>query len=217
MSGITGIIDYGVGNVGSVRNMLMRTGCNSIVIDNPDAFADVQRIILPGIGHFARGMELLHDGGWVEPIRRIAQNGGIPLLGICLGMQLLTQGSDEGGSNGLGLIDGRVEYFNAAKMEQPLPIPHMGWAHVSPDTSSALFKDMDDTARFYFVHSLHVVLSGSTTSVDGPQTKAISTTQYGYPFVSGFQKGSVFGLQFHPEKSHAYGSKVLKNFCELTC
>jgi imidazole glycerol-phosphate synthase subunit HisH len=217
VSGITGIIDYGVGNVGSVRNMLMRSGCNSVVIDSPDAFADVQRIILPGIGHFARGMELLHKGGWVEAIRCIAHNNLIPILGICLGMQLLTQGSEEGGTEGIGLIEGRVDYFNLAKMEQPLPIPHMGWAHVSPDTSSALFKGMDDTARFYFVHSLHVVLSGGRSVGDEQQAKAIATTQYGYPFVSGFQKGNVYGLQFHPEKSHAFGSKVLKNFCEITC
>jgi imidazole glycerol-phosphate synthase subunit HisH len=217
VSGITGIIDYGVGNVGSVRNMLMRSGCNSIVIDSPDAFADVQRIILPGIGHFARGMELLQKGGWVDPIRCVAQAGGTPLLGICLGMQLLTQGSEEGGSEGLGLLDGRVEYFNPDKMDQALPIPHMGWAHVSPDTSSPLFKDMDNSARFYFVHSLHVVLPNPQSAGASYNAKAISTTQYGYPFVSGFQNGNVFGVQFHPEKSHAFGSKLLKNFCEISC
>jgi imidazole glycerol-phosphate synthase subunit HisH len=217
MSDVTGIIDYGLGNVVSVRNMLMRSGCKSIIIENPDSIETVQRIILPGIGHFARGMELLHKGSWVEPIRCFAQTEGKLLLGICLGMQLLTEESEEGGVKGLGLVAGRVEYFNPTKMDQILPIPHMGWSHVAPNTLSPLFKDMDEATRFYFVHSLHVTLSDSKSLDKNLHAKTIATTQYGYEFVSAFQNNNIFGVQFHPEKSHAFGSKLLKNFCEIPC
>lgn len=206
MTGITGIIDYGLGNVGSVRNILQRSGCRAVLLSDPSKLPEVDRVILPGIGHFANGMELLSAGGWVEPIRSIAQYK--PLLGICLGMQLLTQRSEEGDCEGLGLVNARVRAFDTSRMASKLPLPHIGWAAVDADKDFCLFQNIDGKPRFYFVHTYHVDLGDTVADATGQ-------TDYGYGFVSAFRFGNVFGVQFHPEKSHMFGSTLLRNFCEI--
>lgn len=206
--GLTGVIDYGVGNVGSVRNMLQRSGCRATAIGSPADLGKVDRLILPGIGHFSLGMKLLREGGWVEPLRERVLANKTPLLGICLGMQLLTQFSEEGDCDGLGLVDGHVRHFDTSAMAQDLPIPHMGWAHVEFDQDCPLFAELPPKSRFYHVHSYHADLEGT-------KTKAIAHVDYGYRFVTGFTKDNIYGLQFHPEKSHMFGSQVLRNFVTI--
>jgi imidazole glycerol-phosphate synthase subunit HisH len=171
---------------------------------------DIDRLILPGIGNFARGMELLKSSGWAPSIEHWVLKKHLPLLGICLGMQLLMESSEEGDCNGLGLVGGRVRYFDPQKMDRKLPLPHMGWAHARAELGSRLFRAMEAKARFYFVHSLHVELEDSAVS-------AQSMTDYGYSFTSSFERGPIFAVQFHPEKSHMFGSALLKNFCASTC
>lgn len=204
------VIDYGLGNVGSIRNMLRRIGVLSEIVADPAQLASMDRAILPGIGNFGHGMRLLHEGGWVKPIRQFATQARRPLLGICLGMQLLANGSEEGEGKGLELVDGSVRFFDTARMQKPLPVPHMGWTDVPPPASSRLMAGLPADVRFYFVHSLHLETSGA----DG--ATAIYAT-YGYPFACAVEKANIFGVQFHPEKSHAFGMALLKNFCEVSC
>jgi glutamine amidotransferase len=131
---------------------------------------------------------------------------------------LLTQGSEEGDVAGLGLVDGYVRYFDPAAMKEKLPVPHMGWAHVTLDKKCPLLSNLDPMSRFYFVHSLHVSLDKIGEAEAGAisdKTRIIATTDYGYPFVSGVSNGNVFGVQFHPEKSHMFGSQLLKNYSEV--
>lgn len=204
-----GVIDYGLGNVGSIRNMLRRIGVLSEIISSPQQLYTVKRAILPGIGNFGKGMRLLRESGWDKAIQEHASAGG-PLLGICLGMQMLMDHSAEGEGAGLGLIEGEVRYFEQGRMQSPLQIPHMGWNQVAPTPGSKLLANLPIDARFYFVHSLHVDVAPNSSILPIHAT-------YGYEFVCGLEKGNIFGVQFHPEKSHIFGMTVLRNFCEIPC
>ncbi len=205
-----GVISYGLGNVGSIRNMLRRIGVLSEVISAPEELHAVDRVILPGIGNFGHGMSLLDQGGWVDAIQDHAGRRGRPLLGICLGMQLLAHRSEEGEGVGLSLIEGDVRQFDTSKMVPALPVPHMGWTAVPPVAGSKLMHNLPDDARFYFVHSLHMKLAQGSTALPIP-------AHYGYEFTCGVEQGNVFGVQFHPEKSHVFGMALLQNYCDLTC
>jgi len=204
---VIAVLDTGLSNVGSVVNMLRRLGHVASIVTTPDGLHEASRIIVPGVGHFHAGMERLRESGLDEAVKRAARQNK-PVLGICLGMQLLCRHSEEGDCEGLGLLPAHVVRFDPAKMAQSLPVPHMGWQAVRAVGYSPLLKGMEADARFYFTHSYHVVS-------DDPSAPFLEA-DYGYSFVAAAQKGSVAGVQFHPEKSHAYGKQLLKMFAEQT-
>lgn len=198
------IIDYGVGNLNSVKNMLKRIGINAKISDSIEDIKTADKLILPGVGKFDYGMEQLNKTGLKDTITNRVMNDKIPILGICLGVQLLTEGSDEGLLPGLGFIKGRTIAFDKGKLEAEQKIPHMGWSEIKGYSNSLLFKDMYDDPRFYFVHSYHL-------EIEDP-TEVIAKANYGYSFAAGIEKGNILGVQFHPEKSHKFGMKLLENF-----
>lgn len=197
------VIGYGLGNLGSVLNMLRRIGDDPRTATTPEEIAASERLLLPGIGAFDTGMRLLREAGLIDPIREFAASGR-PVFGICLGMQLLLDSSEEGAEQGLGLIPGTSRKFDEAS---GLRIPHVGWNTVEPARADPLVADLPDESRFYFVHSYHVVPESSDA--------ILGVTDYGTPFASMIRSDNVMGAQYHPEKSHAFGMKVLRNFSEL--
>ncbi|MGV3712634.1 imidazole glycerol phosphate synthase subunit HisH [Pseudolysinimonas sp.] len=197
------IVDYGLGNLGSVANMLKRIGSEVRRVSTPEEIAASDRVLLPGIGAFDTGMNLLREQGLEAPLKDFAATGK-PLFGICLGMQLLLDGSEEGVAPGLGLIPGTSVRFDDAS---GVRVPHMGWNLVDPAHDDALTADLPHDSRFYFVHSYRVV---PTSDAD-----VLATTRYGVPFASMIRAGNVMGAQYHPEKSHAFGMQILRNFASL--
>lgn len=183
--------------------MLRRIGDDPRTASTPEEIAASDRLLLPGIGAFDTGMRLLGDTGLSDSIREFAASGR-PVLGICLGMQLLLDASEEGVEPGLGLIPGVSRKFDETS---GLRIPHVGWNTVEPTRADPLVADLPDESRFYFVHSYHVV----------PQSPdaTLGVTEYGGPFASMIRSDNVMGAQYHPEKSHAFGMRVLRNFSEL--
>ena len=200
------IVDYGLGNLGSVANMLKKIGARAIVTSAPEEIRRASGLILPGVGHFAEGMRKLRERSLRDIVAERVLDAKTPILGICLGMQLLARRSEEGNEVGLGWISADVKRFNFGAGEQ-LPIPHMGWNEVDV-VDDTLFRGAPSApARFYFVHSYHVVCD------EAKSVAAWST--YGYRFAAAVRFGHVFGAQFHPEKSHKFGMAVLKNFVAL--
>jgi glutamine amidotransferase len=205
------IIDYGMGNPTAIRNMLGRLGHRAEMTRTPGdaAKAGAERFILPGVGSFDEGMRRLGDAGWTEFFGSYAKGEQRPLLGICLGMQLMFRASEEGQLPGLGLIAGDVIRFRFPDSLSPVPrVPLMGWQAAKPlPAGEALFAGLD-VARFYFVHSYHCVC-------ERPEERA-AEADYGIPFTCAVRRGSLNGVQFHPEKSHRYGMRLLGNFARLT-
>lgn len=198
------IVDYGMGNLGSIQNMLKAVDVQSVVTSDHKIISDAQKLILPGVGAFDSAMERINGSGLRDVLDRKVLEEKVPVLGICLGMQLLTRGSEEGVLPGLGWIPGDTTRF--PKIEG-LKVPHMGWNLVADSSTSKLTKDLGEEPRFYFVHSYAV-------SVDD-QNHSILKTTYGIKFDSAIQKGNIYGAQFHPEKSHRFGKQLFKNFAEL--
>lgn len=202
------IIDYGMGNVGSILNMLKKIGAQAKVSADVQDIDRADKLILPGVGAFDTGMQHLADRGLLGVLDDKVLNHQIPVLGICLGMQLLTKCSEEGALPGLGWIDGETIRFRFDPKQTNLKIPHMGWNTVTIRKEAALVKDLDHhTTRFYFVHSYHVVCTH--------RQDVLTTTDYGYEFVSAVQRENIMGVQFHPEKSHKFGMKLWRNFAEF--
>lgn len=200
-----GIVNYGMGNLGSVRRALEDLGVQVFVAEHPAALFEANRAVLPGVGAFGEGMAHLRDGGWVEVVRRIVHEGK-PLLGICLGMQMLASAGDEGGDEaGLGLIAGRVRRIDA--LGCTLRIPHVGWNDVRFDAGEPLFAGVPDGADFYFVHSYALDAEN--------EHDVVARTNYGVPVVAAVRHGHVFGTQFHPEKSSRCGRRLLRNFIDI--
>lgn len=197
------IVDYRMGNLASIANMLRKAGHDAIITSDPAQVAEATRLILPGVGAWDHGIAHLEELGLVEPLRARV-DAGIPLLGICLGMELLFEASEEGQRAGLGWIRGRCVRFRFDDRDARLKVPHMGWNVVRPTRTDTLFADMADDAAYYFVHSYHVLC-------DEP-ADALGHTTHGHEFVSAVQRGNVFGTQFHPEKSHKHGMRVLASF-----
>jgi glutamine amidotransferase len=198
------LVSYGLGNLGSVVNMLKRVGAESRLVSTPEEILASDQLLLPGIGAFDTGMRLLDDeAGRTDAIKAFAATGQ-PVLGICLGMQLLLDGSEEGVEPGLGLIPGTSTRF--AELPE-LRVPHMGWNIVTPTHDDPLVAGLEPESRFYFVHSYKVVPERSED--------VLGTTTYGDPFASMIRSGNVMGAQYHPEKSHAFGMRVLSNFAAL--
>lgn len=200
------IVNYGMGNLGSVQNMFKRIGVPSEITGEPAAVARAEKLLLPGVGAFDAAMQKIADSGLREVLDRKVLEEKIPVLGICLGMQLLTNGSEEGVLPGLGWIPARCFRFRFPEGSK-LKIPHMGWNYVFPKRESSLTKDLPDEPRFYFVHSYYVQCDYAEN--------VLMTTPYGNDFHSIVQRENVYGAQFHPEKSHKYGMKLLSNFASL--
>lgn len=198
------IIDYGMGNIGSILNMLKRIGVRAIVSSKIEDIEDANRLILPGVGAFDNGISNLGERKLTTILNKKVIGDKIPILGICLGMQLLTKSSEEGNLKGLGFINAKTIKF---KFNNNLKIPNMGWNFIKQEKKSKLFLGLDRNSRFYFVHSYYVVCEN--------KEDIIATTDYGLIFVSAFERKNIFGVQFHPEKSHKFGMQLLKNFSEL--
>jgi glutamine amidotransferase len=204
------ILDYGMGNTGSIINMIRRIGGDAIVSADEQDISTAVALILPGVGAFDNGMGKLRESGMLPLIEKRVFEDKIPFLGICLGMQLLFDSSEEGALQGLGWISGGVKRFDfSGTNEKGLKIPHMGWNLVNTKQDHPLFVGLGAEARFYFVHSYHAVCSD--------EHHAIAFAEYGYSFACGVQKENIFGVQFHPEKSHKFGMTLFKNFVEQIC
>lgn len=204
---MTIIIDYGMGNLGSIVNMLKKIDSKVLISRDIELIEKADKLILPGIGAFDTGMKYLAQEGLIDILNKKVIGEKTPILGICLGMQLLTKSSEEGNIKGLGWIDAQTVRFKFDEKNNDLKVPHMGWNTVHLNKESLLFKEMYAEPRFYFVHSYHVVCNN--------KQDILTTTHHGYEFASSIQKDNIMGVQFHPEKSHKFGMKLLKNFVEL--
>jgi glutamine amidotransferase len=200
------IINYGLGNLTSIRNMCKRIGAEAEITSDAGTITAADRLILPGVGHFKKGMKNLHESGLKELLDRLVLAEKRPILGICLGAQLMTGHSEEGDVAGLGWVDADTIRFREERLNG-LKVPHMGWREISVTNDSPLWIDLPAEPRFYFVHSYHFQFR---------QPAEISATAlYGYEFACAFRKNNIYGTQFHPEKSHKFGMKVLENFCAI--
>jgi glutamine amidotransferase len=198
------VVRYGVANLGSIINMLQRIGVSARVVDDAKGILSAERLILPGVGAFDTGMSALHSYDMIGPIcQRVAE--GVPILGVCLGMQMLGTGSAEGTQPGLGLLDAHCVRFNLTG-DTRLRVPHMGWGRLKQRQSSPMLNGLPLTARFYFVHSYHLLCRNPGD--------ILATCEYGIEFTAMIQRGNIVGAQFHPEKSHRYGMALLSNFAE---
>jgi glutamine amidotransferase len=195
-----------MGNIGSIQNMLKRIGYGSSISSSAEEIAQADKLILPGVGHFDRGMEKLATLGLIEVLNRSVLIGKTPVLGICLGMQLMCNKSEEGTKQGLGWIDADFVKFNTGEAAYEIKIPQMAWNYTKQVKPSKLLEGMYDRPRFYFVHGYHAVMKHTED--------VLMTTQYGYEYVSAFERDNILGVQFHPEKSHKFGMKLLQNFIE---
>jgi glutamine amidotransferase len=200
------IVDYGMGNLFSVRKKLVRLHADAVVSSSPSEIACADKIILPGVGHFQKAMENLVSLNLLETINESVLIKKKPILGICLGMQLMANKSEEGNVNGLGWFDADVVRF---KVKDALKnkIPHMGWNQISIAKDNELMKGIPNLSEFYFVHSFHFKCYDSRD--------VLNVTDYDYSFVSAVQKENIFGVQYHPEKSHDVGTQLLKNYIDL--
>ncbi|CAG0981750.1 glutamine amidotransferase [Gammaproteobacteria bacterium] len=198
------VANYGMGNVGSIANMIRKVGGEAVVTGDANSVAAAEKLVLPGVGAFDQGMRSLAEKGLADPLREAAARGA-PILGICLGMQLMLECSEEGQLPGLGLVPGDVRRFPSG--DGLLRVPHMGWNRISIKKASPLFDGDDDDRRYYFVHSYYV-------SCRDP-ADVVATTVHGREFVSAFQRGNLFGVQFHPEKSHRFGMALFRRFLAI--
>lgn len=201
---MTAIIDYGLGNLGSIYNMLDVIGEDSVITSNKNEIHEADRMILPGVGSFDAGINFLKEKGLIEILNDEVKNGK-PILGICLGMQLLGRKSEEGVLDGLGYISFDSVRFNIDE-KLNLRVPHMGWDIVDFKQKNPILAGIEGTQRYYFVHSYHAKCDSSEN--------VLMTCDYGYEFAAGVVKDNVYGVQFHPEKSHDFGMRLLTNFVE---
>ena len=199
------VIDYGVGNLGSILNMFKRLDVAAELARTSEEVMKAEKILLPGVGAFDAGMEMLERSGMIPALQQKVLEDGVPTLGICLGMQLMTKSSEEGQRAGLGWFEAQTVKFRLDTREYK--IPHMGWNEVNDVHNSPLFHEMGPEPRFYFVHSYHL----DAVKPD----EVMFTCTYGYEFVCGVRRGNLFGAQFHPEKSHRFGMRLLSNFAAL--
>jgi len=202
------LVDYGMGNHGSIINMLKKIGYQAKISSDPMVILEAEKLIFPGVGAFDNGMENLKSRDLIGVLNKAVLEKKTPVLGICLGMQLITRKSEEGTLPGLGWIDAETVHFDFEE-EKQLKVPHMGWNTVDIKKDTILFKKMDDIEkRFYFVHSYHVACKNDFDIA--------ATSTYGITFTSAIQNENIYATQFHPEKSHKFGMQVLRNFMELT-
>jgi glutamine amidotransferase len=198
------IVNYGVSNVGSMLNMMRKLGVPAETVSTPGEIERAEKIILPGIGAFDHGMKTLMEMNLAEPLKQRAR-AGVPLLGVCLGMQMLAGGSEEGNIAGLGLIEGRCVRFSPDG-QAGIRIPHMGWNELAVRRENPLLEGLE-RPRFYFVHSYYFVCQDPADE--------LARSSYGIDFTAAVQRGNILGVQFHPEKSHRFGMALLKNFASI--
>ena len=199
-----GIINYGLGNIRAFANVYNRLNIPHAIISKPDELRNAEKLILPGVGAFDHAMELLQRSGMRETLDELVLERKVPILGICVGMQMLAQSSEEGKLSGLGWIDAVVKRFDPTTLSHKTHLPHMGWNNVVPSSDNALFRELQDSPTFYFLHSYYVSCSR--------EEHVIARTQYGIQFACAVNFDNVYGVQFHPEKSHHNGVRLLQSF-----
>lgn len=200
------IVNYGMGNLNSVKRALDRMQVDSVISSKSQDIIESDKIILPGVGHFGKAMSNLKELNLIDTLHEAVLVKKKPILGICLGMQLMATRSEEGDSAGLNWFDAEIVKFRVSD-NLKFKVPHMGWNTVTVKKDSNLMSDLPDPKEFYFVHSYHFQISD--------QTEVLNESVYDYNFVSAVEKENIFGVQYHPEKSHDTGAKLLKNFIEL--
>jgi glutamine amidotransferase len=198
------IVDYGVGNLASIRNMFKKIGVEAVISSAETDIREAEKLILPGVGAFDTCAEKLKESGLIAVLNPKVLEDKTPVLGVCVGMQLLMEGSEEGIQPGLGWIRGKVVKFRQDQLPAGLKIPHMGWTDILLSKPSRLFEGMYEDPRFYFVHSYH--------PLPAHREDILVEADYGYRFVAGMEHDNIVGVQFHPEKSHKFGMKLLENF-----
>ena len=203
------IVDYGMGNLASIKNMLKKVGADARISADAREVAAASKLVLPGVGAFDAGMSNLETRGLRTVLDDLVLGRHVPVLGICLGMQLLGKSSEEGELPGLGWIQATTIRFRFEGGDRTLRVPHMGWNVVNPAARPGLFDGLHDAPRFYFVHSYHMVCSDPSD--------VLATASYGFQFNAAIERGNVAGVQFHPEKSHRFGMELLRNFAEAQC
>ena len=200
------VIDYGMGNIASILNMFKRIGNRDVVLTKDSRIVEsADKLLLPGVGAFDNGMKNLQHSGLIPLLNKKVKEDKTPILGICLGMQLLTNGSEEGAEKGLGWIDADTKKY-AFSEDSNLKVPHMGWNYIDIKRKSPLFSSIGKK-KFYFVHSYYVKCNNSS--------EVIATCNYGFDFDCMIQNDNIFGAQFHPEKSHKFGMEIFENFSKL--
>jgi imidazole glycerol-phosphate synthase subunit HisH len=200
------IIDYGMGNLGSVLNMLKKVGAQAKITNEPEEILMAEKLILPGVGSYDAAMNRINESGISEVLNKLVLNKRVPILGICLGMQLLMEGSEEGKLDGFGWIKGKAWHFKG-RIPSSHKVPHMGWNDITITNQNSLTKGFNGEIRFYFVHSYYV-------KVDNP-AHSMMNCSYGLEFDAAVHKNNIYGAQFHPEKSHKFGLQFLRNFAEV--
>ena len=201
------IVDYGIGNLGSIKNMLRKIGAQVAISSDPGAIKSAAKLILPGVGAFDTGVRQLRESGLVDLMHQRALEDRIPVLGICLGAQLMTRASEEGVETGLGWFDADTCRMKFDNIPGKWPLPNMGWRDVQHRPDYPLMQGYESTPRFYFVHSYFM-------KPDNPELASV-TSSYGFDFACGLSRDNLHCVQFHPEKSHSFGMRFLRNFAEL--
>lgn len=201
------IVDYGVGNINAFVNVYKRVNVPTKIAKTAADLEDAQKIILPGVGHFDHALSELIKSGMREKLDELVMEKEIPVIGICVGMQMMGNSSDEGKLAGLGWIDASIKKFDETKIKQVTRLPHMGWNDVNPIVSSPLFQGLERNALFYFLHSYYFECNNPSD--------ILATSDYGGQFACAAHHQNVYGIQFHPEKSHHYGETLLHNFAKL--
>ena len=201
------IVDYGLGNVRAFTNVFKRLNVDAAVATSAAELRSATRVILPGVGAFDHAMTLLHESGMRQALDELVVGCGVPVVGICVGMQMLADGSEEGTLPGLGWVPGRVRSFRSVPQSAQLPLPHMGWNDVQPLAQGGLFAGLEADARFYFLHTFYFECQHAEHRA--------AVASYGIDFACAVRRENVYGVQFHPEKSHHWGENLLKNFAEL--
>lgn len=201
------IIDYGVGNIKAFANIYKRLGVDVKIAQSASDLKEASKLILPGVGHFDYAMERFALSGMMEASNELVLEKKVPVIGICVGMQMLAKSSDEGEFPGLGWIDATVRKFDPLTLIQSTRLPHMGWNDVLPIKTNSLLKNLENQARFYFLHSYYF-------SCNQPED-SIAVADYGINFTCAVNHGHIYGVQFHPEKSHHFGIQLLKNFSDI--
>lgn len=201
------VVDYGMGNIAAICNMFKKLGVHCVAVKSPEELVAAEKIVLPGVGAFNAGVEHIGMASLREVLDSLALVKKIPVLGICLGMQLFGRASEEGNASGLGWLEADSVRFQVPESKKDIKIPHMGWNVARYKEEALLFKGFEELPRFYFVHSYHVICDEDDTIA--------AVTEHGIPFASAIQKDNIFGVQFHPEKSHRFGMKLFANFASL--